>query len=63
MQKVEIYGEIKAETDMAILFTDGVTECWLPKSRIEILNEEDIKGERLAEINIEEWLAYEKGLI
>ena len=63
MEKVEIYGEIKKETEQAILFFDGVTECWLPKSRIEILKEEEKKGQRLADIEIEEWMAYEKGLI
>jgi hypothetical protein len=58
-REVEFYGEIKHETDDAILVNDGVNEIWLPKSQIEI----DYVNETDAQITLPEWLAIDKGII
>lgn len=55
---IEICGDIKWETDAAILYSDGVTECWHPRSQIEV--RELSNG---VEITMPEWLAFEKELI
>ena len=56
---VEIYAELRRETENAYLFSDGVSEFWLPKSQIETTH---IKG-RDYEIEMPEWLAIQKGII
>ena len=56
---VEIYVEIKRETELAILATDGVSEFWLPNSQIKI----ERKKHPDAEITLPEWLAIEKEII
>ena len=58
-ETVEIYGTIKAETDMAILVDDGAFEVWLPKSQVEYYGE---VGEECI-VEVPEWLAYDKELI
>lgn len=55
-----IKGQLKAETDLAILVDVNDEKVWLPKSKIEY-DDFDI-GEEI-EIEIPEWLADEKGLI
>lgn len=52
---VDISGEIRAQTDKAIQFYDGSTTVWLPRSQIEI-NDDDT-------VTMPEWLAMDKGLI
>jgi hypothetical protein len=54
---VELTGEIRHETDLAVLFFDGETEVWLPRSQIEI------DGRGLVTVTVPEWLAKDKGLI
>lgn len=56
---VEVYVEIKRETELAVLVSDGVSEFWLPKSQIEIEHRKD--GH--AEITLPEWLAIDKEII
>lgn len=55
---IEVCGDIKWDTDSAILFSDGVNEDWLPRSQIEI--RELSNG---VEIKMPEWLAKKKGFI
>ena len=50
---IEISGEITGETDLAVFFTDGITEACLPKSQIEI-EPEFYKFNELVEIEISE---------
>ena len=57
----EIVVEIKGETDMAFLVSDGDTQVWIPKSQIE--NPEDCILGKTSTIEIPEWLALEKELI
>jgi len=59
ISNVEITVEIKAETELAYLVSDGDLEMWIPKSQIE---EFDRSGD-IATFQIPEWLAEEKGLI
>ena len=56
---LEIYGDVKFETDEAVLFNDGTHQVWLPKSQLEDWPNVGQSGE----IMIPEWLAFEKGLI
>lgn len=56
---VEVAGTIATETPKAVLFDDGTTKTWLPKSQIEI----EPAGNGLVEITLPYWLAYEQGLI
>ena len=56
---VEIYAEIKRETELAILATDGVNDFWLPKSEIKIKRRKHTD----VEIIIPEWLAIDKEII
>lgn len=60
MKAIEIFLEKKRETALAILFTDGVIEAWLPKSQIETLSDGETE---LLEVSVPEWLAKEKGFI
>ena len=59
---IEISGEILHDTDFAILFTDGITETWLPKSQIEIEPEFYDYGDNVI-VSMPKWLAYQKELI
>jgi len=59
-ETVEVFGEIRKETDKAMLLFDGVREVWIPKSMIEY-SDTNKYGQTLVEIP--EWLAYDKGLI
>lgn len=61
MKTIEIFVEIKNETEKAFLLTDGVIEMWVPKSLIE--NYEEISGNECCNVEIPEWLAKEKGFI
>ncbi len=53
---VDVAGEIRAETDRAYQFFDGVRTVWLPKSQCEW----DATDKTMA---MPEWLATEKELI
>lgn len=57
---VELYVELKRETEAAYLFSDGINSFWLPKSQI--IEMEHKKGEDY-EIVIPEWLAAKKEII
>lgn len=57
---IEISGIIERQTSHAVLFSDGILEEWLPKSRI--IEQEDL-GKGMVELTIPEWLAIEKGFI
>jgi len=56
---VEITGQMKYETDKALLLFDGKKEVWIPKSQIEGMERE----KNMIIITIPEWLAMEKELI
>lgn len=58
-------GELRAVTDKAILFYDGEQEIWLPKSQIQVRSckVDQQTGVKYVELDIPEWLAYDKGLI
>jgi len=60
MPNVEFYGEIRRETDNAVLVFDGINEVWLPKSQIVEMNH--VKGQDF-EFIIPEWLAKEKEIV
>jgi predicted RNA-binding protein (virulence factor B family) len=62
MDEVEIFGEVKAVTDLAILLDDGDHEVWLPLSQIESETDDYEKGDEII-VFIPEWLAEEKELI
>jgi hypothetical protein len=53
---IEIAGELRHETDKAYQFFDGGKTVWLPKSKCEWSEEEKV-------MQMEEWIALEKGLI
>lgn len=53
---VDIAGEIRAETDKAYQFFDGIRTVWLPKSQCEW--DQDDKT-----MAMPEWLAQERDLI
>lgn len=52
---IDIALDKKHETSAAFLVSDGVTECWLPKSQCEMNDD--------GTFTMPEWLAKEKGLI
>lgn len=58
---IEFDLELKIETKMAILCSDGTCEVWIPKSQLEDDIERLANG--LVRIIIPEWLAQEKELI
>lgn len=58
---VDVDVKVKAQTTQAVLFSDGDTECWIPRSQI-IDGDEYENGEEVT-ITIPEWVAEEKGLI
>lgn len=53
---IDIACEIRAETEHAVLISDGTIEVWLPKSQVEIDREDGT-------VAMPEWLAIERGLI
>jgi len=53
---IDLFGEIRGETDMAYRFYDGIHTVWLPKSQCEW-------DEDRCEMTMPEWLAKEKDLI
>ena len=55
---VEICGDIKHDTEDAILLSDGVNFDWLPRSQIKIR-----KLSNGYEVIMPEWLAKKKGFI
>ncbi|MBW2135761.1 MAG: hypothetical protein JRG72_11155 [Deltaproteobacteria bacterium] len=58
MADLELKGKILKETDMAVLFSDGIAcQVWLPKSQIAIIRE--IEG---VTVVVPEWLAEAKGM-
>lgn len=52
---VDVAGEIKAQTGMAIQFYDGTRSVWLPRSQVEINDD--------GTVTMPEWLALDKELI
>lgn len=60
---VDIAGFLRGPgTEKAVLFDDGVTQVWLPRSQIEIEYPPDAPS-GMATVTMPEWLAHEKGLI
>jgi len=59
VETTSVSGEIKKETDLAILFFDGEKEVWIPKSQIE----SRVNYSDSVEIEIPAWLAEEKELV
>lgn len=57
---VEFLCEIKHETELALLVSDGENEYWIPTSQIE---EREHLGGGNTNIYIKEWLAIEKGIV
>lgn len=63
---IEIAGEVKVETERAILFFDGKVEEWVPKSQV---SDYSVRGDDFDDwtdidvIFIPEWLALDKGFI
>lgn len=52
---VDIAGELRHETDKALLIFDGDKTVWLPKSQVEVNDD--------GTFAMPEWLAKDKGLI
>lgn len=52
---VDIAGELRRETEKAIMIFDGDKEVWLPKSQVEDNGD--------GTFTMPEWLALDKGLI
>lgn len=59
VEHVSLQGEIRRETDLAILFFDGSREVWIPKSQLE---DRSVYSDGV-EIVIPRWLAEEKELV
>lgn len=57
---VEVFGVIKKDRENAILLDDGEYQAWLPKSLIEI---DDDDSEDVVTVTLPEWLAIEKDLV
>ncbi len=57
---VELSGLVLRGTTSAILFSDGINEEWIPRSRV--LAIESSPG-GLVDILIPEWLAIQKGFV
>lgn len=60
MENIEFCGEVRRESDHALMVYDGKTRVWIPKSQIK--SQRCIKGDDF-EFTIPEWLAREKGII
>ena len=59
---IELAGEITADTDLAILFTDGINEAWIARSLIEIETDFYKFGEPIT-VTMPEWVAKREGFI
>jgi len=59
---IELSGEITADTDLAILFTDSITEAWIARSLIEIETDFYKFGEPIT-IIMPRWVAEKEGFI
>ena len=62
-RKIEIFGEIKRETELAIRFFDGTKTVWLPKSQIEYDEPNPVSRHGMTTVEMPEWLAIEKELV
>ena len=60
MSYITLDLQILKETDLGVYVTDGKRKEWLPKSLLEY-NENH--NNKFTEIEMPEWLGYEKGLI
>lgn len=58
---IDMMFELRHETDLAILVSDGGEPVWLPKSQVEVEPAASPSG--LVSVTLPEWLAEEKGLI
>jgi hypothetical protein len=59
---VEFCGEIRRDTEKAVLVYDGQNEIWLPRSMIKSMRQ--IGNNRADHVfEIPEWLAREKGIV
>ena len=58
-ESVILSGEVRRETERAILFFDGAREVWIPKSQI--LDRYDYSDS--VEITITLWIAEQKELV
>lgn len=58
---VELDLQKEAETEKAILFSDGTNKAWIPKSQLED-DPENLQGD-LVRIVIPEWLAINKDFV
>lgn len=56
---IDVVCKIMIDRPNAILVSDGTKQVWLPKSQVEIYENES----KFASITMPEWLAIEKGLI
>jgi hypothetical protein len=64
-EDTEVSVEFLRETDKAILVTDTgdpSDAVWLPKSQIEVQEEDPERGDTIT-VTLPEWLAEDKGLI
>jgi len=59
MDRIDLSMDYVAETDKAMLLSDGNEQYWIPKSLMEDIRE---KGP-LITFTIPEWFAYKEGLI
>jgi hypothetical protein len=63
----EYCGTLARETAAAILFDDGVTKAWLPKSKISFYSDTFTDSDGMScpviIVTIPDWLAKEKGLL
>ena len=57
---MDFFGQIKRETQKAILFFDGIREVWLPKSKIRYT---EPKKDKTTMVTVPEWMAKERKLI
>lgn len=62
MDRVEIDVTIEAQTDQAVLVSDGDKEVWIALSQIEDVDDLPEIGEE-GTISIPYWLAYKEDLI
>ena len=62
-ERVEIDAEEVTRTEQAILIKHADGECWLPMSRIYIIEEESFDDAGPLKLSVPEWLAIEKGLV
>jgi len=59
LEHISLQGEVRRETELAILFFDGSREVWIPKSQLE---DRSVYSDGV-EITIPRWLAEEKELV